>query len=127
VPLDALSDETRALAGRIDLPQAESLIGRLSAGLMKRIGGDAAAARDLINTDQPEWDSADGRRICTLMDALNVPANWREPDFVTLRDAYALHARRRRRPDAPLLPGDSDAMSAVPDALAYAAIYAGKS
>jgi hypothetical protein len=35
--------------------------------------------------------------------------------------------RRRRRPDAPLLPGDSDTLSAVPDALAYQAVYAGKS
>ena len=59
------------------------------------------------------------------MDCLRIP-NWRDPDFVTLRDAYALHERRRRSPKATLYPGDAETLAAVPDALAYTPIYAGK-
>ena len=60
------------------------------------------------------------------MDCLNIP-DWRAPDFVTLRDAYALHKRRQRSPNATLYPGDAEALAAVPDALTYTPIYAGKS
>jgi hypothetical protein len=59
------------------------------------------------------------------MDCLRIP-DWRDPDFVTLRDAYALHKRRERSPNATLYPGDAEALAAVPDALTYTPVYAGK-
>jgi hypothetical protein len=45
---------------------------------------------------------------------------------VALRDSYQLHARRQRKPDARLYPGDEEAMTRVPDALDYIPVYGGK-
>ena len=123
VSLDALPDDVQALAGRVDLKQAGKMFNRLSANLAPKSGGDPSA-RDLIR--QPEWNSVGGARIRALMDCLRIP-NWRDPDFITLRDAYALHERRRRSPKATLYPGDAETMAAVPDARSYLPIYAGKS
>jgi hypothetical protein len=61
-----------------------------------------------------------------VLGGLTIPSDWQEPDFVTLRDAYQLHERRRRNPNAPLYPGDAEAMEAVSDALDYIVLYAGK-
>ena len=123
VSLDVLPDDVQALAGRVDLKQAGKMFNRLSANLAPKSGGDPSA-RDLMR--QPEWNSVGGARITALMDCLRIP-NWRDPDFVTLRDAYALHERRRRSPKATLYPGDAETMAAVPDALSYTPVYAGKS
>jgi hypothetical protein len=60
------------------------------------------------------------------MNCLTIPLGWISPDFVALRDAYQLHERRRRNPNAMLYPGDAEAMAAVPNALDYAVVYAGK-
>ncbi len=121
VALDALPQDVQALAQRVDLKQAGAMFSRLSGNLMKKTGGDPG---DLLR--QPEWNSTDGARIRALMDCLSIP-DWRTPDFVTLRDAYALHERRRRSPNATLYPGDAEALAAVPGALAYTPIYGGKS
>ncbi len=120
VALDALPDDVQALAQRVDLKQAESMFARLSGNLAAKTGGDPG---NLLR--QPDWDSTGGRKIRALMDCLNIP-DWRAPDFVTLRDAYALHKRRQRSPNATLYPGDAEALAAVPDALTYTPIYAGK-
>ncbi|MCC6802320.1 MAG: hypothetical protein IT319_05505 [Anaerolineae bacterium] len=120
VALDALPDDVRALAKTVDLKQAESMFARLSGSLAAKTGGDSG---DLLR--QPEWDSAGGRTIRALLTCLSIPG-WQTPDFVTLRDAYALHKRRQRSPNATLYPGDAEALAAVPDALAYTPIYAGK-
>lgn len=120
VSLDALPNDVQALARNVDLRQAQSMFARLSGNLAAKTSGDAG---DLLR--QPDWDSASGRKIRTLMDCLSIPI-WQTPDFVTLRDAYALHKRRQRSPNATLYPGDADALAAVPDALAYTPIYAGK-
>ena len=121
VALDALPQDVQALAQRVDLKQANAMFSRLSGSLMKKTGGDPG---DLLR--QPEWSSAGGARISALMDCLDIP-DWRAPDFVTLRDAYALHERKRRSPKAMLYPGDAEALAAVPDALMYTPIYGGKS
>jgi hypothetical protein len=86
----------------------------------KGVGGDPS---ELLR--KPDWNSAGGARIRALADCLNIP-NWQAPDFVTLRDAYALHERRRRSPNATPYPGDAEALAAVPDALDYTPVYYGK-
>ncbi len=110
------------MAAQVDLKQAGRLFERMSATLARKTSADPAAG-DLLK--QPDWSSAGGQRIRALMDCLNVP-NWQAPDFVTLRDAYALHERRQRSPKARLYPGDAEALAAVPDALAYTPVYGGK-
>ena len=123
VALDALPGDVQALAQRVDLKQADAMFARLSGTLMPDAPPDRAESRHLLR--HPDWDSAGGRKIRVLLGCLSIPG-WREPDFVTLRDAYALHERRRRSPNATLYPGDAEALAAVPAALEYTPIYAGK-
>jgi hypothetical protein len=130
LPLNALPDDVRALADRVSPGKAESLFARLAGTAARRAGQDAAdadAARRLIAAGQPaDWDSPGGRRLTAFVACLTVPDGWREPAFVALRDAYQLHERRRRSPDAALYPGDAEAMARAPDALDYTPVYAGR-
>ena len=73
-----------------------------------------------------DWNSAAGRELTAIMDGLTVPANWRDPDFDTLRDAYQVARRLRRTPSAQLMPDEQAAIKAVPNAIEYEAVYMGK-
>jgi hypothetical protein len=127
LPFDLLPDDVQALAGGVDKGAAEKMFSRISGQLMNKVGGQSDAARALVTGgNPPDWDSGGGRQIRALMNGLTVPENWREPDLDTLRDAYALHERRRRSPNARLYPGDEAVMARVPDALAYTPIYGGR-
>lgn len=123
---DALPAEVKAM--RVDMSQAQKMFDRLSAGLTQRSGntGNEAAVRNLLQGNQPQWESAGGIQIRQLLASLTIPPGWHTPDFVTLRDAYQLHERRRRKPDAPLYPGDEEGMAAVANALDYVVVYAGR-
>ncbi len=129
LPLDALPAEVQSLAGSIDLKRAQKMFARMTGDATRRGGTDdgvASAARGLIAAgNPPDWDSAGGRRLQALMGCLTVPADWRAPDFTTLRDAYQVSERRQRRPGSSLYPGDAEALAAVPDALDYAPVYGG--
>lgn len=124
VPLDALPDDVQDMARGLDERQTKKMFDKISRRVLKP--EEQSAARNLIAGQKPDWNSPGGRRIRALMDCLNVPAGWRTPDFTTLRTAYQLHKRRQRKPDARLYPGDADAMAAVPDALTFVPVYAGK-
>lgn len=128
IALDALPGDVQTLAQKVDLKQANALFARLSGNLAAKSGGAGgsgsdAAAGDLLR--QPDWNSAGGAQIAAVLACLGL-TDWQAPDFVTLRDAYALHVRRRRSPKAALYPGDAEALAAVPDALAYTPVYMGK-
>lgn len=125
LPTDILSGDLQALAGQVDMKQANSMFVRLSGQLMKKAGGDKNEAADLLKIGA-EWDSVGGKRIRALMACLSVSDVWREPDFVSLRDAYQLHIRRQRLPNARLYPGDAETMAQVPNALDYTPVYAGR-
>jgi len=125
LPLDALSGDLQSLAGQVDMKQANSMFARLSGQLMKKAGGDKGEAADLLKSGA-EWDSSGGKRLRALMSCLSVSEGWREPDFVSLRDAYQLHIRRQRLPNARLYPGDAETMALVPNALDYTPVYAGR-
>lgn len=130
LPLNALPDDVQAMAGKVDMSRAQSMFNRMAGTVVKRAGdsgGNADAARTLIaQGSPPDWTSAGGRRITALIDCLTIADGWQTPDFTRLRDAYQLHARKRRNPNADLYPGDADAMRAVPDALTYLPVYGGK-
>lgn len=126
--LRTLPDDVRPLADQVNMTQAKSMLDRLSGGLLKRAGADAnaeVAARALAGNAGPDWNSPGGLRVRALMSCITVPPGWREPDFSALRDAYQLHLRRQRRPDARLYPGDAEALARVPAALDYTPVYAG--
>jgi hypothetical protein len=129
LPLDALPESVRGLAGGVNSGQAGKLFNRLSNDLLGRFGqsADLDAARALVNgAGVPDWHSTGGARVKAAADCLTLPENWQYPDFESLRDSYQLRARQRRRPDAPLYPGDAEIMAQVPDALDYIPLYGGK-
>lgn len=115
-------------APQVDPARAEKLINRFSKTLLDKAGvaDQEEAARILLQQAAPDWSSSYGQQIEAVAACLTLPAIWRTPDFVTLRDAYALHERRRRSPNAPLYPGDAEALQAVPDALAYTPLFYGR-
>lgn len=127
VPLDLLPEDIQKMAGNVDANALNKMFGRLSKQVMGKAGGDANAASDLLNQSRGmDWSSTQAVRVRALMAVLTAPDNWRTPGFTALRDAYSLHARRKRNPNARLYPGDAEAMQAVPNALDYIPVYAGK-
>jgi hypothetical protein len=122
LPLALLPEDVQSMAGQVNMRQAQKMFNRLSGNFLKR--DQSTAARELVSGG-PDWNSTGGQRIRALMHCLTVPDNWREPDFVTLRDAYQLYARQRRNPNARLYPGDAETMTKVPDALDYVPVYGG--
>ncbi len=124
--MDVLPDDIKAMQSHPK--QAAKMIDRLSGSLLAKAGGAdqrEQAVALLSNTPDADWSSADGKTILGAFAALGI-ANGASPDFATLRDAYSLHARRKRRPGATMLPGDETTLQAVPDALDYLPLYAGK-
>ena len=121
VPLDALPDDVRQMASGLDPRQVGKLFNRMSATVLGKVGAEAGGAGDLLKTT--DWSTPNGQQIRRVLACLQLDTT---PDFVTLRDAYALHERRRRNPKANLYPGDAEAMQAVPNALAFIPLYAGR-
>ena len=122
--VDVLPPDVQAL--NTHPQQAEKLINRLSTSLLAKSGGaDQQAAAAALLSGGERWDSPAGIHIVRVLSALGID-DWRDPDFITLRDAYALQARRQRRPNATPLPGDAATMAAVPNALDFLPVYAGK-
>lgn len=124
--MDALPDEIKAMQKHPQ--QAAKMIDRLSGSLLAKAGGgdQREQAMALLSSDtEADWSSAAGKTILSTLAALGIQ-NGISPDFATLRDAYALHARRKRRPGAKLLPGDENTLESVPNALQYLPVYAGK-
>lgn len=127
LPFDALPDDVQALATNVDKGAAEKMFSRISGQLMRKVGGQADEARALMqNADALDWNSPGGGRIQAVIDCLTIPANWHEPDFAALSDAYPLYERLRRNPNARAYPGDDQFMAKVPDALAYTPVYGGR-
>jgi hypothetical protein len=128
--LSTLPPDIQALgeARGVDRRQAARLFERISRGALARSGaeGQEAAARALVTAGEVNWSGTAGRWLRGALEHLTIPTGWAQPDFISLRDAYQLHLRRQRRPDAPLYPGDAETMAAVENALEHVPVYAGK-
>jgi hypothetical protein len=131
-----LPDDVQQLAQdhNVNPDQANKLVSRLTSQLFGKLdrtsGGEASAmqdqARALVSGGAVNWNSAPARRLKAIMDALTVPANWRDPDFDRLRDAYQVARRLRRTPSAQLMPDEQASIKAIPNAIEYEAVYMGK-
>lgn len=123
MPMTALSADMRSMAGTLNQRQVNNMYARMSRHLMSK--EQRAAAQSLLVASAPDWESAGGYKLRTVMACLGLPDGWMHPDYVLLRDAYQAHTRRKRNPNAHLLPGSAEAMETVPDALAYRPFFAG--
>lgn len=126
VPLDLLPDDVQQMAGRLKAGQVERMFNRMMRGIGRSAKAQRAGAKGLLAEVRPDWRSPGGTMLRALMACLNLPDDWDQPDFVTLRDAYAMHRRLERTPNATRYPGDQEALDAVPDALDYLPIYGGQ-
>lgn len=128
LPLDALPEDIQRMAKGMKPEQASRMFNKMM-GQFGKGSEDAQRkqAQELMKQAQGlDWSTPSAQQVRLLMRLITVPDDWRKPDFVTLRDAYSLHARRQRRPNARMYPGDAESIAAVPDALAYHPVYAGK-
>ncbi len=146
VRADSLPDESQAgaqlppalrdLAEQqgVDLRKAGSLFEQLSGRLFGGLAGQAgestaeqeAARAVLMGGGRNPWNSLAGARVRAIASLLTLPANWREPDWDTVRDAYHAYRMRERYPRMTPLPGDRAALAAVPDAAAYRPVFMGR-
>jgi hypothetical protein len=125
IPTAALPDDVKQMASKLNPKHVNKMFDKLMKRVNKQFSGDADAAHELIAGDKPDWVSSGGQRIQEVMAYLDIH-EWYQPEFVALRDAYQLHLRKQRKPDAPLYPGDAEMMEAVPDALDYIPVYGGR-
>jgi hypothetical protein len=134
---DALPPEIRQFAQDqgVDARKAGKLFERLGDSLFSKLGRQAGGADDdeqaqaraiFMGGGKDHWNSLNGQRVRAIASVLNLPPNWRLPTWETVRDAYHVHRLRQRSPRMALMPGDKEAMDAVPDALDYTPIYMGK-
>jgi hypothetical protein len=127
VPADTLPEDIQKMAKGIDPNAINNMFNKVAGGLFGKMNADTESVNALVEQSrQMNWNSPQGWKIRSLMDMLTIPAGWQEPNFIALRDAYSLHARKQRKPNARLYPGDAEAMAAVPNALDYIPVYAGK-
>jgi len=132
VSLDALPPDIQQLARErgVKPEQAESLAQRLSANLFGKLSGKRSeqeqARAVVMGGSHDPWNSLHGQRIRAIASVLNLPGNWRTPSWEMVRDAYHVQRLRQRNPLTPLIPGDQEALEAVPDVMAYQPIYMGR-
>ncbi len=131
---DSLPPELRQLAEDqgADPIKAGKMFERISGTLLNRLGGGAGKeeqeqARAMImgGGGMDIWNSLKGQRIRAIAGVLSLPDNWRLPSLQAVRDAYQVFRLRQRSPRLALMPGDREAMQAVPGALDYVAVYMG--
>jgi hypothetical protein len=122
-PFDVVSGDVKTLANKVNMKKAESMFSKMTGKLLNR--EQQSAANELLNRQPPQWESSGGVRIRAVLACLGLPTDV-QPEFVALRDAYQLHNRRRRNPNATLYPGDTEVMEAVANALDYSPVFGGK-
>lgn len=134
---DLLPDDVQALARQhnVNPDQANKLIDRLTANMFGRLdrqsGGEAsdmqAQARALA-TSAPrlDWNSPAALGLQAAAQLLQLPSNWRDQDFDTVREAYQVARRLRKNPRSSLMPDEQAALKTLPNAIEYEAVYIGK-
>ncbi len=115
----------------VDEKKAGKMFDRLSANVFGKLGGGSEAEKDqaralMSGGGHDPWNGLHGQRVRAIASVLQLPDNWRLPSWEDVRDAYQVHRLRARSPRMMLMPGDQEALDAVPDALDYLPVYMGK-
>lgn len=119
---------------QINPRQADRMVNRVTAQLFGRLdresGGEASAmqhqARTLAGGGGLDWNGAAGRRVRAVRSLLAIPSSKNEPSWEDIRDAYQTARILTRNPKASLLPGEREALAAIPGAARFSAIYVGR-
>ncbi len=132
---EALPPDVRRLAQEkgVDSKHANKLVEKLGGRLFGKLSkqpGESGAEQDqaralLMGGGKDMWNSLNGQRLRAIASILNLPDHWRDPTWEDVRDAYQVFRLRQRSPRMALMPGDKEAMHAVPDALDYRPVYWG--
>lgn len=125
IPMDALPQDVQDMAKGLKSKSIDRLFNRISRQFTKNLTGNSSDVQAVFTESRVDWGTPGGQRIRAVMASLMLPVTWETPDFVTLRDAYQLHYRRQKHPNAQLYPGDAETLSAVPNALEYLPVYGG--
>jgi hypothetical protein len=126
IPTDGMPDDLRAMTdqlGGLQSKQVQKLMNRVTNKLLN--SDQQQEGESLLRGAQVDWSHPGGQQITQVLTSLGIP-DWRSPEYSALRDAYQLQRRLQRNPNARLYPGDQDAINAVPDALRYTPIFAGR-
>lgn len=134
---DALPPDLQQMAQDrgVDPAKANTMFERLSGSLFGKLARQAGAGADaeqdqaraiLMGGGRDLWNSTAGQRVRAIASVLDLPDHWRDPSHQALRDAYHVHRLRQRAPRMPLMPGDKEALDAVPDALEFLPVYMGR-
>ncbi len=119
--------ETLAREKGVDTRQAEKLFGRLGRKLLGRFeDADEHQAHALLGGGGELWQSAAGLRVQAVARLLRLPPNWRTPSWQQVREAYHVHRLRAQHPRMAALPGDEEALAAVPEIAHYTPLYMGR-
>ncbi len=117
----------------VDAGQMDKLMQKMSKGVFKKMGNEQdaqkqakAAMAGVAKQPEVEWNSPAGQALQRVMACLRVPEKWMQPDWKTLTGAYQAARQLQRDPKALMLPGDKQAMAALPNALEFIALYMGK-
>ncbi|MCQ3931066.1 MAG: hypothetical protein DPW16_11460 [Chloroflexi bacterium] len=117
----------------VDAGQVDKLMQKMSKGVFKKMGNEQDAQKQAKSAiagvpKQPEveWNSPAGQALQRVMACLTVPENWAQPDWKTLTGAYQAARQLQRDPKALMLPGDKQAMAALPNSLEFIPLYMGK-
>lgn len=121
--VDVIPEELRDVMGIGSVKKAEGMLSRMAGRALSM--NERAAAVTLLRDVVIDWASEGGQRIRAVM-ALLPLERWAVPDYVLLRDAYREHNKQRRSANARISPEGQKAMQAVPDALEYTPLFAGK-
>ncbi len=117
----------------VDAGQVDKLMQKMSKGVFKKMGNEQDAQKQAKSAiagvpKQPEveWNSPAGQALQRVMACLTVPEKWTHPDWKTLTGAYQAARQLQRDPKALMLPGDKQAMAALPNSLEFIPLYMGK-
>lgn len=116
----------------VDAQQVDKLMQKMAGSVFQKMGdkGAQAEAKSAIigaaKQATVDWNSAAGQAVKAMLGCLTVPENWTQPDWKTLTAAYQVARQLQRDPKALMLPGDKDALKALPHALEFNPLYIGK-
>lgn len=117
----------------VDAQHVDKFVQKMAGSVFKKMGSEQTAQAQAKSAmagaaKQPEveWSSPAGQALQRVMACLSVPEKWWQPDWKTISAAYQTARQVQRDPKSLMLPGDKQALAALPNALEFTPLYMGK-